>query len=358
MEIIRYKDFEPDYRNIVKVANNEWVDRVPLYEHLVGEKVIRETTGARPFDLMFSKDMAESREGFRQYWDFFKQMGYDTASMEFSSCGILIDGGALGAHKEGVIKTREDFEKYPFDELPTRFFDAYAPYMRNFAETCPAGMKAIGGVGNGLFETVQDLVGYMDLCFMKSDDEELYADLFKKLGDVHAQIWKRFLDEFSDVFCVCRFGDDLGFNTMTLLSTEDIRAHILPQYRRITDMVHAKGKPFLLHSCGNLFKVFDSIISEANINAKHSNEDGIAHFSVWVEKYGDKIGNFGGIDTDVLCRKTPQEIREYVLDCLERVKGHGGIAFGSGNSIPDYVPTEGYLAMVDTVREWRGDKRA
>ena len=41
MEIIRYKDFEPDYRNIVKVANNEWVDRVPLYEHLVGEKVFR-----------------------------------------------------------------------------------------------------------------------------------------------------------------------------------------------------------------------------------------------------------------------------------------------------------------------------
>ena len=93
MEIIRYKEFEPDYRNVVKVANNQWADRVPLYEHLVGGKVIRETVGTSPFELMFSNDMAESREGFRQYWDFFKQMGYDTASMEFSSCGILIDGG-------------------------------------------------------------------------------------------------------------------------------------------------------------------------------------------------------------------------------------------------------------------------
>ena len=52
------------------------------------------------------------------------------------------------------------------------------------------------------------------------------------------------------------------------------------------------------------------------------------------------------------------EIRAYVIDCLEKVKGHGGIAFASGNSIPDYVPTEGYLAMVDTVRQWRGDHRA
>lgn len=355
MEIIKCKNFTPDYKNIVKVANNEWVDRIPLYEHIIGPKVMKEITGTSPYDLMFSKDMAESKEGFRQYWDFFKQMGYDTASLEFCICGILINGGALGSHKEGCIKTREDFEKYPFDELPELFFKEYAPYLKNFGETCPAGMKAVGGVGNGLFETVQDLVGYMNLCFLKSDDEELYADLFKKMGDVHAKIWKRFLEEYSDVYCVCRFGDDLGFNTMTLLSTDDICEHILPQYRRITDMVHKHNKPFLLHSCGNLFKVFDSIISQANINAKHSNEDSIAHFSVWVDKYGDKIGNFGGVDTDILCRKSEEEIREYVLDCLNKVKGHGGIAFGSGNSIPDYVPTEGYLAMVNTVRQWRGD---
>ena len=44
-----------------------------------------------------------------------------------------------------------------------------------------------------------------------------------------------------------------GFNTMTLLPTEDVKAHILPQYRRITDLVHNTGRPFLLHSCGNLF---------------------------------------------------------------------------------------------------------
>ena len=35
MEIIRYRDFEPDYRNLVKAASNQWVDRVPLYEHII-----------------------------------------------------------------------------------------------------------------------------------------------------------------------------------------------------------------------------------------------------------------------------------------------------------------------------------
>lgn len=356
MEILKYQGFEPDYRNLVNAARNQWVPRIPLYEHIIGANAIYEITGNRPYDLMDSENPDDQREGMKQYWDFWKQMGYDTASLEFCITDILIGGGALGAHKEGCIKTREDFEKYPWDELPELYFQRFAPKFRMLAETCPAGMKAIGGVGNGVFECVQDLVGYMDLCFLRSDDEELYADLFRKMGEVHAKIWQRFLQEYSDAYCVLRFGDDLGFNTMTLLPTEDIVDLILPQYRRITDLVHETGRPFLLHSCGNLFSVFDDIIEKANIDAKHSNEDGIAHFSVWVDKYGDRIGNFGGIDTDVLCRETPEGIRDYILDCLEKVKGHGGIAFASGNSIPDYVPVEGYLAMVNTVRQWRGDK--
>lgn len=113
--------------------------------------------------------------------------------------------------------------------------------------------------------------------------------------------------------------------------------------------------PFLLHSCGNLFGVFEDIIRVAQIDAKHSNEDAIAHFTVWAERYGARIGNFGGIDTDVLCTKTPEEIRAYVFDCLERTRNCGGIAFGSGNSIPHYIPKAGYVAMVEAVRDWRGD---
>lgn len=98
----------------------------------------------------------------------------------------------------------------------------------------------------------------------------------------------------------------------------------------------------------------DDIIA-CGINAKHSNEDQIAPFRYWVTTYGNKIGNFGGIDMNVICTVSKAEMKEYIQDVIKTCSGHGGFAFGTGNSIPDYVPAEGYLNMIEIVREIRGD---
>ncbi len=356
MYVIKKYEFEPDYTNVIKVANNIWVDRVPVYDHIIGGKVIYEITGNKPYETWFSSDRAESRNAISQVWDFWKLMGYDTVSMEFSFCSILEGNGCLGGHVEGCIKDRADFERYPWDGILQKYIDAYKSHIEDFVATCPAGMKLIGGVGNGVFESVQDIIGYQNLCYIKADEEQLYADIFKKMGEEQYKVWDWLMTNYGDLFCVARFGDDLGFKSQTLISPQDIHDNIVPVYKKIIDRVHADNKPFLLHSCGNLFDVMDDLIDNAGINAKHSNEDAIAHFSVWVDKFGDRIGNFGGIDTDVICGYSPEQIREYVHDCLNKCKGKGGIAFGCGNSIPDYVPTEGYVAMNNAVREWRGDK--
>jgi uroporphyrinogen decarboxylase len=220
----------------------------------------------------------------------------------------------------------------------------------------PQGMKGIGGVGNGIFECVQDVVGFEDLCYIKEDDPELYKALFSKVGDLLAEIWKQFLPRFGSLFCVCRMGDDLGYKSNTLLSAEDIRSLVIPQYRKVVDLVHAAGLPFLYHSCGNLFVVMDDIISGAGIDAKHSNEDVIAPYSKWIDDYGSKIGNFGGLDTDVLCDSSPVDLVSYTTGIYKlcEKKGHG-TAIGSGNSIPDYVSPERYCLMIETVRKLRQD---
>ena len=347
------KQFTPDYTNIVKAARNIEAPRLPLYEHLICGEAMEAVLGHRFVELQGGDD-ADLEEFFRNYCAFFKEMGYDTVSFEGCIGGALPEGGCLGGHRDPVISTYEEFEKYPWDEVEENYFRIFGRQFEALRRALPEGMKGIGGVGNGVFELVQDVTGYMNLCYISADDPELYRDLFVKVGEIQLKIWKRFMRECGDIFCVLRFGDDLGFKSNTLLPAEDIRTHVIPRYKAVVDVVHSYGKPFLLHSCGNIFNVMDDLIA-AGIDAKHSNEDQIALFPEWVERYGDRIGNFGGIDTDAVCRLDKPALREYITDVIAKCQGHGGFAFSTGNSIPNYVPLENYRYMIETVREIRGD---
>jgi uroporphyrinogen decarboxylase len=243
-------------------------------------------------------------------------MGYDTVSFEQCITKILPGGGALYAHSEPVIKTRADFEAYPWDELPDTFFGAFEKDYRALAEVMPEGMKAIGGPGNGLFEIVQDLCGYEDLCYISIDDPELYGELFQKAADLMKAIWQRFLKSFSDTYCVCRFGDDLGFNTQTLLPAAHIREHIIPRYREIIELVHSYKKPFLLHSCGHIEAIVPDLIDKVHVDARHSFEDVIVPVEQFKARWGDKLAVLGGVDVDLLSRGTPERIRERTRQIL------------------------------------------
>ena len=313
-----------------------------------------ETMQGEKFSHHIDGDYKDKLEFFRHYCGFYKDSGYDTVSFECCAGEVMPGSGALGNHKEGVIKNRSDFDGYPWDAIPDMYFDKNRPFFRALGEAMPPGMKGIGGVGNGIFECVQDLVGFEALCYIKVDDEDLYTAIFAKTGDLLLQIWERFLREFGDLYCVCRVGDDLGFKSNTLISAEDIRRLIIPQYSRIVDLVHTHNKPFLFHSCGSIFNVMDDIISNAKIDAKHSNEDVIAPYSRWINDYGSRIGNFGGIDTDVLCDSSSIDVISYTTGVYRLCEAKGrGVAIGSGNSIPDYVSPLRYSQMLDTVRKLR-----
>jgi uroporphyrinogen decarboxylase len=61
---------------------------------------------------------------------------------------------------------------------------------------------------------------------------------------------------------------------------------------------------------------------------------------------------------DILCQKSPAEIVEIGVEKGRRFRNAArGYAFGSGNSIPDYIPVEGYLAMIEAARKIRDEEQ-
>ncbi len=352
---VDHDSFQPDYRHFATAMRNLRPQRLPLYEHIVNPRSMEKILGL-DFAELANGDARDRHEFFRHYCRFFREMTYDTVSFEVCIGGILPGPSAI-CGGQGPLQSRADFDAYPWAELPARFRQAAYPQFDALVANLPAGMKAVGGVGNGVFELAESLVGLEFLPFVQVDDPKLYAELFRAIGDTMAAIWSNFLSRYGDHFVACRFGDDLGFKCSLLTNPDTVRQHIVPQYRRVVDLVHAAGQPFLWHSCGCIFEVMEDMLA-LGIDAKHSNEDAIAPFATWIDRYGDRIALLGGFDMDFLCQKTADDVYAAVLDQGRRFRSQArGYALGSGNSIPEYVPTENYLAMIRAAQTLRAEER-
>ena len=345
------KKFEPDFTQVLEVLYNRRPARLPLYEHHIDVPFIEKVLDKR---IVIEGDQPADYEAYySQIVNFWKDMTYDAFDYEAAICEIFPGHGAINGGMLGPIQTRDDFNKYPFDELPEIFWKTYTPHLEAIRKVMPPGMKAFGGCGYGIFESSQDLVGYEPLCIMQYTDPELFRDLFLRIGDLYTELWSEMIRRYSDIFVFFRMGDDLGYKTQTLLEPDTIRNHIVPQYKRVVDLVHTGGKKFLLHSCGKIFDVMEDLIA-TGIDAKHSNEDEIAPFETWIEQYNNRIGLFGGIDVNILCLNKKEDVYSIVLDRATRYREMAaGYGLGSGNSIADYVPVEGFLAMVEAAVEIR-----
>ena len=348
------KNFQPNYQHLVDAAYNREAERLPLYEHGFDASVVEKIIG-EPVVPLLSGSYADKVEAQRRIAKCGIQLGYDCIPFERCVTELIQGGKGLMGQAPAILETMEDVEKYPWEAKAKEYIACFDEDFSALREALPEGMKAVGGIGNGLFETVQDFVPFQELAFLQVDEPEIYGLLWGKIGDLMVVLWTWLLENHADSFAACRFGDGLGFRSSTLIQPDEIRRHIIPQYKRVVDLVHAHGKPFLLHSCGKIYDVMDDIINEVGIDSKHSNEDAIDTFDVWVDRYGDRIGNFGGIEMNIMTLNTPGEVKEYVRNLLPKIEGHGGIAIGTGNQISDYTEPANWMAMTDAVREWRGE---
>ena len=255
-------DFTPDYTNLLQVLLNQRPDvflfmniilMLPLFQKFLGEEISPENLNA-----------TELTDYYRKIIGFWKDMTYDGFDFEAAICDILPGHGAIMGGMAGPIQTRDDFEKYPWKEIPSIFKEKYTPHFEAIRKTLPRGMKAYGGCGYGIFEASQDLVGFEPLCVMQCLDPDLFRDLFVRIGDLWVELWNWVINNYDDLFVFYRMGDDLGHKTSTMLDPDIIRQHILPQYKRVIDLVHSSGKKFLLHSCGKIFPLMDDIIASGN----------------------------------------------------------------------------------------------
>jgi len=220
-------------------------------------------------------------------------------------------------------------------------------YERNL----PEDMCVIGSGGFAHFaEYLTWLMGYETLCYSLYDQRDLVTAISKRLYNMYETAVQLLL-QFDRVKIIWG-SDDMGFRSGTLISPDDLREFVLPGHKRMAELSHQAGRPYLLHACGNLRAIMEDLIEDVHIDALHSFEDTIVSVISMKETYGDRIALLGGIDVDFICRASEPEIRQRVQDTLDRCMPGGGYCLGTGNSVTNYIPLDNYLAMLDQGRRW------
>lgn len=354
---------KPDYEAFLKaVLTDHEPDRPRLVEYLVNPPVMKAVIDM--IDLQWA-DLGQEVVGRQQakpgqdkatqspYWDnfiaFWYHLGYDFVRLELSMPFPRPSrpGGDAGrTYAEtgvGSITSWEDFEKYPWPKPQEVDFFAYE-YVNDHL---PDGMGLISCHGGGIYEHLSSLMGYETLCMALYDQPDLVKAVSERVGGLMEEYYRRLiqLERLIAVFP----GDDMGFRSATMISPDALRKYTLPWHRKFASIAHEADLPYFLHSCGNLNEIMPDLIDNLQIDAKHSFEDAIIPMAEFKKQWGGRIGVLGGIDIDKLTRYSPEQLRVYVRKVIDDCAPGGKFAIGSGNSIPDYIPVENYLTMVDEV---------
>jgi uroporphyrinogen decarboxylase len=327
---------EPDFQQFLKVLTRTGrPGHLPVYEHVASGEFIDAWTG-RPWNAM----PWDSPLRWRLFAEFWLSMGLDCVPLETPlRCPLPAKDIRRGAGSEErvVIRTWEDFERYdwPDESSPIDF----RPF-EYVADALPDGAKIVGGVAMGPYEWASTMMGVEGICYALADEPGLVAAVFERLGRLIVAA-DRVLAQM-DAVGAMRQGDDLGFRTSTFLSPDQLRKLVFPIYQQMTAIAHDAGKPFVLHSCGDLHAVYDDLIDTCRIDAKHSFEETILPVERFKAAYGDRITPLGGLDVDMICRGSEQQIRAYARDKIEKCFADGHWALGTGNSLTDYMPIDNY----------------
>jgi uroporphyrinogen decarboxylase len=242
-----------------------------------------------------------------------------------------------------TIRNREEFERHFWPEAQALDY-AQLEYA---ASRLPDGMMIIPRVG-GIFENVSFLTGIEGLSYLLVDDPPLVDELFTKVGSIVLSVAENLVQ--ADRVGALFLGDDLGFGTGTMLSPAHLRKYVFPWHKKMADIAHHRGVPFLLHSCGNIEGIMKDLIEDVGIDARHSFQDNILPVEEAVARYSDRIAILGGVDMDLLARGTEEEVRARVRTIIDQCAPSTRFALGTGNSVASYLNLDNYLAMLQEAR--------
>ena len=209
-------------------------------------------------------------------------------------------------------------------------------------------MFCFAGIGFSMFERLWSYTGMEDaLAYMISDPGFVHLLLDRIL-----EFNLRVLDILCEYpFDGIYFGDDWGQQRGMIMGPRLWREFLKPRMAEMYSKVKRSGKFVIQHSCGDIQEVFPDLI-EIGLDCYQTVQPEIYDLKTIKSLYGDRLSFWGGISTQRdLPVKTPGELRKLVRDTWSVMGNGGGYILAPTHAVPQDVPPENVLAMLDEFRK-------
>ncbi len=262
---------------------------------------------------------------------------------------VSLDGAVSrrwASEGKGAITSPDDFEHYLF---PSRNDFDYSRFEA-IRRLLPEGMGVIGQYGD-IFTMTWEMMGFETFSLAIFEQPDLVEQINTTVGNLVLSMFEYFSD--SDAVDVLWYSDDIAYNQGPMVSPSVLRKYFFPWLRKIGYLAKSHEKPLIYHTDGAILALLPEII-DCGVDAIHPIDPKAMSLEEVKIGFGDRLCLIGNVDVDLLARGTPEQVRTIVRRSIEVAGKGGGYIVGSGNSIPEYVTIENYLAMIHAAREFGG----
>jgi uroporphyrinogen-III decarboxylase len=192
----------------------------------------------------------------------------------------------------------------------------------------------------GGFDELRELMGDIEACMAYYTQPDLAYDLLETMAETACRVLDRVTQAVPiDMLMV---HEDFAGKSGPLVGPRQMRAFIAPYYRRVWDLVRARGaRLFWIDSDGDISPILPDLL-EAGINVIFPVEPvggmDIVHLR---QQYGTRLAFIGGLDKHVL-RRSREEITAELERKIPPMMRTGGCVLGLDHRIPNGTPLENY----------------
>ncbi|MCS7224853.1 MAG: hypothetical protein NZ959_09905 [Armatimonadetes bacterium] len=149
-------------------------------------------------------------------------------------------------------------------------------------------------------------------------------------------------------------GGDLANESGVLYGVHRFRTFLLPHLQRLAAASRRLQVPYFFRTDGNIWSIASILFEEVGFQGYGEIDVDAGMDLIALRQRFPNLILWGGISCGKdLVFNTPQQIADTVHFLLERLAPHGRLFFGSSNAIHIGVPTENFLAMTQSVRQFR-----